>query len=94
MAQAVHVEWVPLELALLCSTCSKAEHPSLPLTYSLVQHTKSFLFRICDFAIDLLGNKSMPMSLKGQADQKKNRQVDVEGFFFPLYVEVLTNVIH
>lgn len=44
---------------------------------------KSFLFRICDLAIDLLGNKSVPMSLKGRADQKNNRQVDVGGFFFP-----------
>lgn len=25
----------------------------------------------------------MPMRLKGRADQKDNRQVDVEGFFFP-----------
>lgn len=59
-----------------------------------MQHTQNFLFRIRDFAIDLLGNKSMPMSLKGQADQKNNRQVDVEGFFFPFSVAVLTNGIH
>lgn len=29
----------------------------------------------------------MPMSLKGQADQKNKRQVDVEGFFLPFLLQ-------
>lgn len=74
--------------ALQCTPKSRA---CLPTPRLLQPHAppkgKSFLFRISDFAIDLLGNKSMPMSLKGQADQKNKRQVDVEGFFLPFLLQ-------
>lgn len=76
--QGVHVAGVPLALVLLCGARTVGIMPLLPTCRG-----KGSPCRISDFAIDLVGNKSMPMSLKGQADQKNNKRDVVQGFFLP-----------
>lgn len=76
--QAVRVAGVLLALVLLCGARTVGSVPFLPACRG-----KGSPCRISDFAIDLVGNKSMPMSLKGQADQKNNRRDVVQGFFLP-----------
>jgi len=73
-----------LRYVLKIRACLPTPHLLQP---SALRKGKNLLFRLCDFAIDLLGNKSMPMSLQGQVDQRNNRQVDVEDFFFPFLLQ-------
>lgn len=58
-------------------------HGRVPPARALLLVQREGLCSRSDFAFDLVGQKSIPMQLQGQADQKNNRRVVVQASFSP-----------